>query len=222
VTSAEFEPLSGWRELPPDEMSARAAEFRAEMARRRTVRQISSRPVERTVIEDCVRTAATAPSGANMQPWHFAIVADPALKAAIRDAAEAEEHEFYAHKAPSEWLEALAKLGTDEHKRFLEAAPYLIAIFAQPWSELPHGRRVKHYYSVESVGIATGLLIAAIHRAGLVSLTHTPSPMGFLNTLLGRPAHERPFLLLVVGYPEEGALVPRLTKKTFEEIASFH
>jgi nitroreductase len=203
-------------------MSRRAAEFLAEMRRRRTVRQISNRPVASSVIEDCVRTAATAPSGANMQPWHFAIVADAEIKARIRVAAEAEEREFYANRAPPEWLEALAPLGTDYSKPFLDDAPYLVAVFAQPWSDTAGGRRVKHYYAVESVGIATGLLIAAIHHAGLVSLTHTPSPMGFLNELLGRPEHERPFLLLVVGYPAEGAVVPRIGKKSFDQVASRH
>ena len=162
-----------------------------------------------------------APSGANLQPWHFAVVTDPALKARIRRAAEDEEREFYARRAPREWLDALAPLGTDEHKPFLETAPYLIAVFARPHGLLPDGRAVKHYYVAESVGIATGFLIAALHHAGLATLTHTPSPMGFLNDLLGRPAHERPFLLLVVGYPADGATVPRIAKKGLNEIATF-
>jgi iodotyrosine deiodinase len=206
---------------PPDEVRRRAAAFRDDLRRRRTVRHFSNRPVERAVIEDCLMTAGSAPSGANLQPWHFVVVGQPALKTRIRDAAEAEEREFYTHRAPQEWLDALAPLGTDEHKPFLEAAPYLIAIFAQSYGVLPDGRKVKNYYVQESVGIATGLLIAALHHAGLASLTHTPSPMGFLNDILGRPPNEKPFLLLVVGYPADGAMVPDIGKKTLAEIATF-
>ena len=206
---------------PPDEVRRRAAAFRDDLRRRRTVRHFSNRPVERAVIEDCLMTAGSAPSGANLQPWHFVVVGQPALKTRIRDAAEAEEREFYTHRAPQEWLDALAPLGTDEHKPFLEAAPYLIAIFAQSYGVLPDGRKVKNYYVQESVGIATGLLIAALHQAGLASLTHTPSPMGFLNDILGRPPNEKPFLLLVVGYPADGAMVPDIGKKTLAEIATF-
>jgi iodotyrosine deiodinase len=191
------------------------------MTRRRTVREFSDRPVERAVIENCLLAAATAPNGANLQPWHFVVVSDPAIKRRIREAAEVEERDFYSRRAPQEWLDALAVLGTDEHKPFLETAPYLIAIFAQSYGLLPDGRKVKHYYTQESVGIATGILITAVHQAGLVSLTHTPSPMGFLNEVLGRPAHERPFLLLVVGYPAEDAAVPDITKKPLAEIATF-
>ena len=156
-----------------------------------------------------------------MQPWHFVVVSDPAIKQRIRVEAEAEEHEFYTRKAPQEWLDALAPLGTDEHKPFLETAPYLIVVFAQSYGVLPDGRRVKNYYVQESVGIATGMLITAVHNAGLVSLTHTPSPMGFLNEILGRPANEKPFLILVVGYPAEDAVVPAIGKKPLEEIATF-
>ena len=206
---------------PPDEVRRRAAAFRDDLRRRRTVRHFSNRPVERAVIEDCLMTAGSAPSGANLQPWHFVVVGQPALKTRIRDAAEAEEREFYTHRAPQEWLDALAPLGTDEHKPFLEAAPYLIAIFAQSYGVLPGGRKVKNYYVQESVGIATGLLIAALHHAGLASLTHTPSPMGFLNDILGRPPNEKPFLLLVVGYPADGAMVPDIGKKTLADIATF-
>ena len=191
------------------------------MARRRTVRDFSDRPVAREVIEQCLRTAGSAPNGANLQPWHFVAVSDPALKHEIRVAAEAEEREFYEHRAPNEWLEALAALGTDSHKPFLETAPWLIAIFSQPYRLLPDGRKLKHYYATESVGIATGFLVAAVHKAGLVSLTHTPSPMGFLNKLLGRPAHEKPFLLLVVGHPAEGAQVPDIERESLGEISSF-
>ena len=202
-------------------MKSRAAGFRANMKLRRTVREFSERPVPQLVIEECIRAAGTAPSGANMQPWHFAVVSDASIKQQIRIAAEQEEREFYEHKAPQEWLDALAPLGTDEHKPFLEAAPYLIVIFAQSYGLLPDGRKVKHYYAQESVGIATGILITALHLAGLVSLTHTPSPMGFLNQILGRPAQERPFLILVVGYPANDATVPVLMKKALEEIATF-
>lgn len=214
-------PLPAHHEYPAAEMKRRAAEFYADIRRRRTVREFSDRPVPREVIEDCLRAAGTAPSGANLQPWHFVVVTDPAIKRRIRAGAEEEERDFYHHTAPQEWLDALAPLGTDEHKPFLETAPYLIVIFAQSYGLLPDGRKVKHYYVQESVGIATGILIAAVHHAGLVSVTHTPSPMGYLNDILGRPTHERPFLILVVGYPAEGAQVPLITKKALEEIATF-
>ncbi len=216
-----MERLAAYREYPLEEMQRRAADFYQELRRRRTVRDFSSRAVPRAVIEDCLRAALTAPSGANMQPWHFAVVSDPEIKKRIRYAAEAEEREFYRHRAPPEWLEALAPLGTDEHKPFLEAAPFLIAIFVQSYGLLPDGRKVKHYYAQESVGIATGMLIAAVQNAGLASLTHTPSPMAFLNEILGRPENERPFLLLVVGYPDEDARVPQIQKKAFEETCTF-
>jgi iodotyrosine deiodinase len=207
--------------LSNEEISARAANFHAQMARRRTVRDFSDRPVQREVIENCLRTAGSAPNGANLQPWHFVAVSEPVLKHEIRIAAEEEEKEFYEHRAPNEWLEALAALGTDAQKPFLETAPWLIAIFAQPYRILPDGRKLKHYYATESVGIATGFLVAAIHQAGLVSLTHTPSPMGFLNKLLHRPAHEKPFLLLVVGHPAENAAVPDIQRRPLAEISSF-
>jgi nitroreductase len=210
-----------FNEYPPDEMRQRAVEFREDMQRRRTVREFSDRPVPREIIEEAVRTAGSAPNGANLQPWHFVVVSDPAVKRKIRAAAEHEEREFYANRAPQEWLEALAPLGTDEHKPFLETAPYLIAIFGQSYGVLPDGRKVKNYYVNESVGIAAGLLIAALHHSGLATLTHTPSPMGFLNEILDRPDNERPFLLLVVGYPAHDARVPYITKKTLEEIATF-
>jgi nitroreductase len=202
-------------------MRRRAAAFYAEVRRRRTVRDFSDRPVPREVVEDCLRAAGTAPSGANMQPWQFVAVGDPALKRRIREAAEAEERAFYGGRASPEWLAALAPLGTDADKPFLERAPWLIAVFAQAYGALPDGRKVKNYYVQESVGIATGLLIAACHHAGLVTLTHTPSPMGFLNALLGRPRNERPYLLLVVGYPEAGARVPAIGRKPLEDIATF-
>ena len=216
-----FLPLSTYRKFSNEEMKERIRTFRDEMFRRRTVRQFSSREVPREVIDDCLRIAGTAPSGANLQPWHFAVVSNPEVKRQIREAAEKEERIFYNERAPKEWLEALAPLGTDERKPYLEAAPYLIAVFAQTYGLTPSGQKVKNYYVMESVGIATGMLISAVHMAGLVSLTHTPSPMGFLNQILGRPAHEKAFLLLVVGYPAEDAVVPKISKKPLDEIATF-
>jgi iodotyrosine deiodinase len=204
-----------------EEMAAGARAFRDRMRTRRTVRHFADRPVAREVIEQCLLTAGGAPSGANLQPWHFVVVADASVKSRIRSAAEEEEREFYSHRAPQEWLDALAPLGTDADKPFLETAPYLIAIFAQSYGVLPDGRKVKNYYVQESVGIATGMLITALHLAGLASLTHTPSPMGFLNQILNRPPNEKPFLLLVVGHPADDAMVPDIGKKSLEEIASF-
>lgn len=221
MTEATFVPLSQYREYPVAEMKRRAAEFYADMKRRRTVRHFSSRPVPREIIENCLRAAGTAPNGANMQPWHFVVVTDPAVKKQIREAAEAEEREFYQNRATEEWLEALAPLGTDANKPFLETAPYLIVVFAQSYGLGEDGRKIKHYYVQESVGIATGMLITAVHQAGLASLTHTPSPMRFLNEMLDRPAHERPFLILVVGYPADDARVPVISKKSLDEIATF-
>jgi iodotyrosine deiodinase len=217
----QFVPLSGYEEHSPAEMEARSAAFYEQVRHRRTVRHFSNRPVPRQVVENCLLAAGTAPNGANMQPWHFVVVSDPAIKRQIRQAAEAEEREFYSGRAPQEWLDALAPLGTDEHKPFLETAPYLIIIFAQSYGLLSDGRKVKNYYVQESVGIATGLLITALHYSGLATLTHTPSPMGFLNQILDRPKNERPFLLLVVGYPAENAQVPVITKKSLSEIATF-
>jgi iodotyrosine deiodinase len=216
-----FLPLPAYRQISPDEMERRARSIADELATRRTVRQFSRRAVSRAVVEHCLRAAVTAPSGANLQPWHFVVVGDPATKARLRVAAEAEEREFYAHRAPAEWLAALEPLGTDADKPFLEEAPWLIAVFAQRYGVLPDGRKVKHYYPLESVGIATGMLVTALHHAGLATLTHTPSPMGFLNEVLGRPSNERPFLLLVTGYPADGAVVPVLARKPFEEMVSF-
>jgi len=221
MRAPRFLPLKTYREYPVDEMAERAAGFYAEVKRRRTVREFSDRTVPLEVIENCLRAAGTAPSGANLQPWHFVVVTDPEVKRRIREAAEEEERQFYAERAPQEWLDALAPLGTDEHKPFLETAPHLIAIFAQSYGILPDGSHLKHYYAAESAGIATGILITAIHNAGLVSLTHTPSPMGFLNELLERPANERPFLLLVVGYPEENAVVPDIGRKALGEFVTF-
>jgi iodotyrosine deiodinase len=216
-----FVPWTDFEEASVEEVARRAAALREVMARRRSIRQFSSRPVPRGVVADCLAIAGSAPNGANLQPWHFVAVADPAKKARIRVAAEAEEREFYRRRAPPEWLEALAPLGTDADKPFLEAAPWLVAIFVQRYGVRPDGRKVKHYYPLESVGIATGFLIAALHQAGLACLTHTPSPMGFLNEVLGRPAHERAFLLLVLGYPAAGAQVPDIRRKPLAEIVTF-
>jgi iodotyrosine deiodinase len=216
-----FVPLSGFREYSADEMQRRAVEFLEEMRRRRTVRDYSDKAVPDQVIENCLMAAGTAPSGANLQPWHFVVVSDPDVRRRIRAAAEHEEYEFYTRRAPKEWLDALAPLGTDEHKPFLEIATILIAVFVQSHGVLPDGRIVKHYYATESVGIATGMLITALHHCGLATLTHTPSPMAFLNEILRRPAHERPFLLLVVGYPAADARVPEITKKPLGEFVTF-
>ncbi len=215
-------PLPGYREYPPDEMLARAGEFADDMHRRRTVRDFSDRPVPKSLIEQCLRAAVSAPSGANQQPWRFVAVSDPAVKRRIREGAEAEEREFYAHRAPADWLEAIRPLGTDADKPFLETAPWLVAVFIRRFERRPGGGKVKHYYTDESVGIATGLLIAACQRAGLATLTHTPSPMGFLNEILGRPKDlERPFLLLVAGYPAADAMVPDIGRKALAETVMF-
>jgi nitroreductase len=208
-------------ELPEEQMRARSRVFYDDIRRRRSVRAFSDRAVPRAIIEDAILAAGTAPNGANLQPWHFAVVADAERKRQIREAAEAEERAFYGGRAPQQWLDALAPLGTDASKPFLEIAPYLIGIFAQPHGIDANGDVIKHYYVQESVGIATGFLIAALHHAGLATLTHTPSPMGFLTRIMGRPAHEKPFLLLVVGYPAADATVPEITKKPLESVASF-
>ena len=191
------------------------------MKTRRTVRDFSSKPVPRDVIENCIRTAGNAPSGANQQPWHFVAISNPVKKSKIREAAEQEEREFYAGRAGEEWLEALVHLGTDDHKPFLEEAPWLIVIFAKRWGEDEQGNRIKHYYVPESVGIATGFLITALHQAGLASLTHTPAPMKFLNEICQRPDSEKPVILLVVGHPKDDATVPKISKLPLEAISSW-
>ncbi|MDH3214663.1 MAG: nitroreductase family protein [Candidatus Krumholzibacteria bacterium] len=221
MTKSGFIPLESHEEYSTEEMTKRAAEFLANLQRRRTVRQFSEKPVTKEIIEQCIRAAGCAPSGANKQPWHFVVVSDAVRKKRIREAAEAEEREFYSRRAPQAWLEVLAPLGTDENKPFLETAPYLIVIFEQRYEINQRGERVKHYYTQESVGIAVGMLITAIHNAGLVSLTHTPSPMGFLNDILDRPAYERPFLILVVGHPSKDAVVPKLERKSLDQIVTF-
>lgn len=209
------------REFEPKEMLARSSQFLADMVRRRTVRDFDSRAIPDGVIENALRTALSAPSGANRQPWRFVVITDSTTKRRIRDAAEAEEREFYDGRAPDEWLEALAPLGTDENKPFLTEAPVLIAVFLERYGIDEHGARIKNYYMPESVGIATGFLLCALHTAGLATLTHTPSPMGFLNQILGRPKRERAFLLLVVGYPTKNASVPNIEKFNYEKMVSF-
>lgn len=214
-------PFDQYREYPLAEMRSRLQTFYEDVNRRRTVREFSDRPVPRDIIEKALMAASTAPSGANLQPWHFVVVSSADTKKEIREAAEVEEREFYEHRASPEWLAALEPLGTDEDKPFLETAPYLIAVFLQKFGKLDDGRKVKHYYPVESTGIATGILITALHHAGLATLTHTPSPMKFLNKILGRPTSERPFLLLVVGYPADDARVPDIHRKALAEFTSF-
>lgn len=196
-------------------------DFYVHLNSRRTVRSFSNRTVAKQVIENCILSAGTAPSGANQQPWHFAAVSDPEIKKKIRIAAEKEEFEFYHGRASGEWLKDLQPFETNEHKPFLETAPWLIAIFEERYGIQADGQKKKHYYVSESVGIATGILIAAIHNAGLVSLTHTPSPMGFLNDILRRPENEKPFLLLVVGYPTDDVRVPDIKRKNQDEITTF-
>ena len=220
-TPSGLVPLSSYVEFSPDEMRQRAAAFLADVQSRRTVRDFSERPVPRDIVETCILAAGTAPNGAHRQPWRFVAVSAPEIKRAIRVAAEEEEKAFYGGRAPEDWLEALAPLGTHESKPFLETAPYLIVVFGESYAVEESGEKSKNYYVTESVGIATGMLITAIHQAGLVSLTHTPSPMGFLNEILGRPKNERPFLILVVGYPAPDATVPELKRKSLEEIATF-
>lgn len=213
-----YQPLQFAR-LAPDDMLRRSEDLLALMARRRTVRDYSDRPVPRAIIANAVRTASLAPSGANQQPWTFVCISDPAIKSRIRKAAEDEEKAFYAGRAGKEWLKALSHLGTDWHKPFLETAPWLIAIFGQRYGADASGAKVKHYYVPESVGIASGFLIAALHNAGLATLTHTPSPMGFLNEICGRPDNEKAYILLVAGYPADDCKVPAIGKKTLDEVS---
>lgn len=210
-----------FQRLSVSEMESNADTFYQMIKRRRTVRDFSSEPVPRSVIENALKAAGTAPSGANKQPWHFTVISNPEIKREIRLAAEEEERQFYQERATQEWLEDLAPLGTDDKKPFLETAPYLIAIFLQKFEYDEQGTKHKNYYTAESVGLASGFLITALHQAGLATLTHTPSPMKFLNKICGRPDYERPYILLVVGYPEEGAKVPDISKKPLEEFTTF-
>lgn len=216
-------PLPDFIEYPVEEMQRRSREFLDEIRRRHTVREFSDRPVPREVIETCIRAAGTAPSGANHQPWFFVAIGDPATKRIVREQAEVEERAFYAGKAGEEWLDALRPLGTDDRKPYLETAPWLIAIFAQRRGGVSAEEKRKNYYINESVGIALGFLITALHHAGLSTLTHTPKPMDFLNRICDRPDDEKPFMLLVAGYPAAGATVPlhALKKKSLEQIATF-
>ena len=218
---ADTQPLRGYPSLDDAERLRRVEEFEATMRSRRTVREFATTPVPRAVIESALRTAGRAPSGANKQPWTFVAVSDPHLKQRIREAAEAEERRFYGGRAPQDWLDALEPLGTDASKPFLESAPWLIAVFAREHGVRDDGTREKHYYVKESLGLATGFLLAALHHAGLATLTHTPSPMGFLRNVLERPPNERAFVLIVTGVPAEGASVPRITKKPLDETARF-
>ncbi|MBC7918558.1 MAG: nitroreductase family protein [Rhodoferax sp.] len=216
-----FVPLTTFTRFSQEVMRERAEAFYVQMKRRKTIREFTSEPVPRDVIESCLLAAGTAPSGANHQPWHFVVVGSPEIKKRIRKEAEIEEREFYEHRAPQEWKDALAPLGTDADKPFLEEAPLLIAIFGLKNTAMDDGSSVKNYYVPESVSIATGFLIAALHNAGLSTLTHTPSPMGFLNMLLHRSENEKPYILLVVGYPKPGCMVPNISKKSLSDIASF-
>lgn len=204
-----------------EDIFERSAAFANMMASRRTVRDYASKPVPRSIIENCIRTAGSAPSGANQQPWHFVAIEDSKTKSAIRQAAEEEERAFYAGRAGEEWLNALSHLGTDDNKPFLESAPWLIAIFAERFSFDDKGQKVKNYYVPESVGIATGFLIAALHEAGLATLTHTPAPMSFLREICKRPENEKPIILLVVGYPSDDARVPAIERKPLDQITSW-
>ena len=221
MSKHKFIPLSQYIEYKPDEMIKRSQKFYQEIKRRRTVREFSDRAIPDEVIKNCLRAAGTAPNGANKQPWYFVVVTNPEIKKRIRGEAEKEEHEFYTNRATDEWLADLAMLETDENKPFIEIAPALIVIFGKSYDLDAQGKKHKNYYVQESVGISTGLLITALHHAGLVTLTHTPSPMGFLNEILDRPGNERPFLILVTGYPAKDVKVPNITKKSLEEIATF-
>lgn len=216
----KFIPLN-FNFIPESEMITRSEEFYNTIKQRRTVREFSDKKVPIEIIKNAIQSAGTAPSGANMQPWHFVVISDPKIKKEIRDAAEEEEKEFYNGKAPKEWIDNLVQFGTDENKPFLETAPYLIAVFEKKFGETEDGSKKKFYYTKESVGLACGFLITALHLSGLVTLTHTPSPMNFLNKILNRPQNEKPFILLVVGYPKENAEVPDITKKSLNEICDF-
>ena len=220
MTEAKFEALN-FTELSSEDMVTVSRNFYQDMKRRRTVREFSDRPVPEEVIRNAISAAGTAPSGANQQPWHFAVVSNPETKRAIRDAAEMEERAFYQGRAPDEWLKALRKLGTDENKQFLETAPFLIAVFLKKTSVDEQDRVLKNYYTAESVGIATGILITGLHLSGLGTLTHTPSPMKFLNKILKRPESERPFLIVVTGYPSSNARVPMISKFELNQISTF-
>tara|TARA_B100000676_G_C18054753_1_gene833659 strand:+ start:1371 stop:2039 length:669 start_codon:yes stop_codon:yes gene_type:complete len=217
---AEFIPLDGYEKLTDAEMLERSQEFYDSMKYRRTVRDYSDKLFPREIIDRCIRSAGTAPSGANMQPWHFAVMETGHVRTQLRRAVENEEKKFYESRASDEWLNALAPIGTNSNKPFLENAPYVIGVFVQNFGISSDGQKVKHYYATESVGIATGILITSLHYSGIATLTHTPSPMGFLNDIFQRPNNERPFLLLVVGCPSDKALVPKIDRRSLESISS--
>jgi len=217
----KFIPYSDYTEPTPAEMKNRADEYYSEMSKRRTVRHFSDRPVPLEIIKTCLKTASTAPSGAHMQPWSFVVVSDDELKLKIHVASEQVEENFYTNPANRSWIKDLEPMGVNQSKPFLAAAPYLIAVFYQSYGFHPDGTRRKHYYVKESVGIATGLLISAIHHVGLTSLTYTPSKNSYLNDLLNRPQNEKPYLVLVVGYPEDNVMVPDIKRKSLEDIATF-
>ena len=221
MNETKFVPLNQYREFAPDVMQQRAIDFYREVKRRRSVREFSKKPVPKDVIEYCLKAAGTAPSGANQQPWYFVAVSDPAIKHRIREAAEKEERAFYGHRPPDAWLKALSHLDTHTEKAFLDQAPCLITIFTQKYGIDAEGNKIKHYYAKESVGIATGFLINALHHSGLVSLTYTPSPMDFLNKILNRPSNEKAFMIVVTGYPKKDVTVPNISKKALEEISTF-
>jgi len=218
---SSFIPLPFSNNYSDETMQNKAEEINALLQKRRTVRDFSRQKVAKSVIEKCILAAGSAPSGAHMQPWHFVAISNPEIKSKIRQAAEIEEQEFYQHRASEEWLKALEPLGTDTNKPFLERAPWLIAVFAERYGLDQDGKRFKHYYTPESVGIACGMLLTALHASGLVTLTHTPSPMGFLKDILKRPANERPYLLVVCGHPAADAQVPDLKRKDLSQLASF-
>ena len=221
MDQSKFVHYEGSKSYPIEEMQERSAKFLEDIQRRRTIRDFSDKFVPENIIVNCLKSAGTAPSGANRQPWHFSIISNPETKRKIREAAEEEEKKFYNERAPDEWLEALEPLGTDENKPFLEKAPYLIVIFSEAYGLDEKGNKIKNYYVPESVGIATGILITALHNAGLATLTHTPSPMNFLREILGRGENERAFLILVTGFPSENATVPNIQKKNLEDYTSF-
>lgn len=211
-----------FKRLPSDEMKARAKAFAAHLDQRRTVREFSPEPVDPEIIKACIQAAGTAPSGAHRQPWHFAVVTDPMLKRRIREAAEIEERAFYAGAYGEEWVQDVLPFGTSWEKPFLETAPYLIVVFRQSYSLRPTGEKVRHYYVPESIGIAAGMLLSALHTAGLATLTHTPNPMGFLREILGRPDYEKAIMIIVAGYPAHDATVPKLERKPLDQICTFH
>ncbi len=217
----KLQPLEPYPAFTDETRVARATAFLDAMRTRRTVRDFTDKAVPMEAVKAAIATAGLAPNGANRQPWHFVVVTDSAIKHAIREAAEEEERAFYNGRAPKEWLEALEPLGTDWRKPFLETAPVLIVVFQETWGRVPSGGRVKNYYVTESVGIATGFLLAALHQAGLATLTHTPSPMGFLRGILKRPSNEKAAMIVVVGHAAPDAQVPAITKKPLDEIATF-